>query len=346
MSRLCARVLLFVGLSASAAAQVDIATLKQRGELANNEQTALRTWISVQLDQLQGDDPQPAFDALRDALRDSTPAFRATFGALMNEAAAPRLASMPPSAATRVLAVMYEVRDAAAVGLFVQALRSQQPLLRAAGAAGLRRLTPQLAREGPGEVRPVLTTLVEAGRAETSPAVLTEIYDAMDYTSVANADLGPMIEATLQLLQTRVSSFEDGRAAAATGVDMRGVRLLLQPRVTLSAEQRQQLARLTAQCMRQCVWRYTSDAALRSADTPDVRQLMRRLEACLVLGEQSLTQLGIQPQPQPDLANAMRDSAALVRAWNTIAAAFQGEFASTLELPLDLAVGGGDGGPR
>ncbi len=320
-------VLVLVGTSFASAQEAPrdaLSPLREKSSISDEEQQQIRTFVTQRVSEVVGQDPAAARAATA-SLRQAyvgEPAFRKAYAGACLDAFGTAIRRGDVRAAARLLTLLASFNLLEANTLFIDNLQDDRAGVRAAAAVGLRALRPQLVAAGEAYSN-ALNALNQAGKQEKSRATLRSIYAAMDYDDVAQgAALKTDISSLLDLLEQRSQPYAERRDAAALGADDAGLSSALRLLPQISAEQRNQLLRITARMMRYAIEQYRApEKGLTALDEETSSQALlayrNAMERLVYVGEDILEAV-LEPSPAPELMERMseQDTAGMKLEWD------------------------------
>jgi hypothetical protein len=288
-----------------------LASIRTKDVLAEEDRTAIRTFVTERFAALQGDDAglaQEAFAQLRTAYEGSR-GFREAYAGIVIQAVGQGFGSAKDVPAARMITLIYTLNVADAAGVLIEALKDPRAGVRAAAAATLRGLRERLAQAGADFAGRALAALRDAARRETARDVLKEMYQAMNYAGVAGgADPRVAAAAILDVLDDRARKYAAGEEISAAGADEAGFRAASGVLANLSEEERKRLLAAAGTMMKRALVDYTSgENALKNVKgaTGAAAELRDNTIALLDEGEKLLTAV-LAPKDPPRLGERMR----------------------------------------
>ena len=304
-------------LPANAWAQVagsPIDPLKRKATLTVEEGGQIKVWLDERLRLVAAEDAVSATQALkaiREAASGGSAAFNDALAAGLVELSRPMLARAEAGPSVRLVAALTLADSAAAASVLVAALKDERPAVRAAAAAGLRRLQPRIAAAGAATFGDVVSGLATAAKNETSAPALAALYTALDFNGVsANVNQREVANALLGVLEARQPAYEDDSVAAPTA-DVVAVRLLGSAQLDPGASTR--FGVVLGKMLRYAIQAYTTSlvegepALINVSDDADKTLVDRRngIEQLVFEIEKQLNTL-VGASPDRNLAEKMR----------------------------------------
>jgi hypothetical protein len=292
--------------------QDPLVTMRTKETLADEDRAAHKTWIDERVAAIGGEDALAAGQAASQvrAAYDGTPAFKEAFAAVCVAAIGPALNGAEVVPATRLLAVLTALNEAAAQPIFLNALKDERPPMRLVAAAGLRNLRVKLSRAGGPFVTGTLSALKDAGTNETSTVVLETIYQALDFAEVVPSPPEPQanIAAVLDLLAARAAQHEQG-SVKAEAAEIVGLRVAGALRGSMTDADKKRFTEAAGALLKYAVTQYIAgDAPLINLDDKagkDALARRARIELLIEAAEKELAAL-LSPTSPPGITQRMR----------------------------------------
>lgn len=300
--------LLMCGLaSAQDAPEHPFAAMRNKSVVSEDERTQIREWLSSRVSQIADASRLRAGAEIRVAA-EGQDGYRAAFSEIAVQLVAAALPEAKSIGAAQLIALLADLERVETIDTLLQALQSDHAAVRAAAAAGLQRLRPQIVRQGGGSSDKVIGALEAAATKETSPVALEAELGALDFTGTSNfAGRGRMVAALLKIVRDRGAAYQAGEPIAEAA-EAPALRLLIKLANDLDENQKKQAAEAAGWMLKYATAEYAKDLVnLDELLANSIRlERRKRFELIMMQAETLLKTLLSPPSPAPSISDAIK----------------------------------------
>ncbi len=235
-----------------------LAAIQNQSTLSEEDRAAIRDFIMQRIGVVVGNSgaaPRRISEELREAYAGSAD-FKAAYASEFARVVSEHLGRADRASSAQMVALVGSLAHPGAHELVVAALQDERAGVRAAAAAGLRRMRRQLVEIGADAVQRSEEALRGAASTEVSTITLGLMYRAMDYGALQSRPASELYVAPLvELLVTRAERYASG-GVEAWGADRVGLESARRLREEMMEGQQEQVIYAAALVHRAAILRY------------------------------------------------------------------------------------------